>query len=237
MRCGPIAIASWRCIELKVDQEEILEFDLIKNACLTSNSGLSIIPAYSYCYLLSKWVDPTTLSHYNDDNDIIESNFSKLTPLKQLSHLIKKIQKFEEKIEKFEFFKCESKLEYKYTSTIYIKIYNLIVKFGMKNIEKLMKKIFNLILNFAQSCTKKTIYSCNDGFALASVITSVISSIILTKEKNYSFLSILKFVTLEGGDTDTVGCMLGSLLGAYYGSNSKLISLNFPYFVTQQILG
>jgi hypothetical protein len=31
--------------------------------------------------------------------------------------------------------------------------------------------------------------------------------------------------------------MLGSLLGAYYGSDPILISSNFPYFVTQQILG
>eukprot|EP01080_Neovahlkampfia_damariscottae_P004145 gene4145-7455_t len=225
MRCGPIAIASWRALEMKEDQEEVLEYDLIKNACLTSNSPLALIPAYSYCYLLSKWVDPN------------DSSFLNKSSIEQLKQLILKVQKFEKKIQKFELFKGEKESDFNLTSKIYIKIYHLLCQTKMKDKEILMNKIFKLILDFAKSCTKKTIYSCNDGFALASVITSVISSIILTKENDYSFLSILKFIALQGGDTDTVGCMIGSLLGAYYGSNSKLISSNFSYFVTQQILG
>jgi hypothetical protein len=121
---------------------------VIKNACLTSNSPLALIPAYAYCYLLSKWVDP-------------KESFSRLSATNQLSHLIEKVVKFEKKIMKFDYFKGY-KSHFTNTSQILIKIYNYLLGAKKSNPEKVIQNINSMILDYAKSCTQKKVYSVND---------------------------------------------------------------------------
>jgi hypothetical protein len=107
-----------------------------------------LVPAYAYCYLLSKWVDP-------------KESFSRLSATNQLSHLIEKVMKFEKKIMNFDYFNGYNS-HFTNTSQILIKIHNYLLGAKKSNPEKIIQNINSMILDYAKLCTQKKVYSVND---------------------------------------------------------------------------
>ncbi|KAH3761008.1 ADP-ribosylglycohydrolase [Pelomyxa schiedti] len=77
------------------------------------------------------------------------------------------------------------------------------------------------IVNFASMVTQKPIQSPNDGLAVASVTTAIVAGLLF---KHQPFLGTLQLVYQLGGDTDTVGAMLGAILGCSHSNISSFIT-------------
>lgn len=69
------------------------------------------------------------------------------------------------------------------------------------------------IVAFAREHTSSDIKGMNDGFALASVSGAMLTALFLAPRG--TFLGVLQHSYHFGDDTDTVGAMLGALLGAF----------------------
>jgi len=89
--------------------------------------------------------------------------------------------------------------------------------------EQTLATLSKEILNFASKHAKSQPHGVCDGFALCSVTFSLCAGLLLKKKP---FLGALQHIFYYGGDTDTVGAMAGSLLGAYKGLNDLISTIH-----------
>jgi len=87
-----------------------------------------------------------------------------------------------------------------------------------------LEKANSLIVAFAQGFSRRPVVSMNDGLAPASTSAAIVAALLF---KDLPLVSALQKVYYYGADTDTVGAMLGSLLGAYAGASGKKIPESF----------
>jgi len=88
-------------------------------------------------------------------------------------------------------------------------------------------------MKFAQRFSKKIttgarieVESMNNKLAVASATSAIVTALLM---KDESFLPVLQHVFYYGDDTDGVGAMLGSLLGAYAGCTNNLLNKYEPF--------
>eukprot|EP01090_Pellita_catalonica_P019651 TRINITY_DN6759_c0_g1_i1.p1 TRINITY_DN6759_c0_g1~~TRINITY_DN6759_c0_g1_i1.p1 ORF type:complete len:634 (+),score=73.84 TRINITY_DN6759_c0_g1_i1:234-1904(+) len=217
MRCTPIAINAWKK-STAIARLEALRFDVLVSSSITHNHVFGITPAFAFAYLLHEWVGPKgeTFAQQSTCDQLFciakatrQFEFSLLTP--DIMHFLRQGDRlFDQHIHVMsDFFQTLAgdieKLEHRYR----------------RDIVSLLAILAQEILGFAKKHTSSNLTTPADGFALCSVPFAMVVALIC---KDCSFMSVLHYTCKYGGDTDTVGAMLGALLGARIGNNSKTVT-------------
>jgi len=224
-----VSLAIWACRESKPEQRvQALSKLVVTSATLTHHDILGVSPAYALAFLLMNWLRSS------------KSNpFWELDPAKQLEEVANATRQFEAEYLSTEFFlkthKNNARNVHSY-STLLSKLVRTTSIWHSKSPETGLEAANDIIVDFSKDYAfdpktneRRRVTSMNDGMAPCSATAAIVAGLLF---RDKPLLPVLQHIYYYGNDTDSVGAMLGSLLGAYYGAKSK----NIPSEVCHQLI-
>ena len=183
-----------------------LSKNLIEVAKITTHNLVAVTPAFSVAYLIFRFIDPVRRSCYIS-KDIIEI----------LNDIGKFTYEFETMIGKDTFFTRNSwdkKIVHSYTDILKEVIHRISSKKKPMDPDEVINDMARFVTECANKITKKQVLSLNDGMGVTTALSAILFALLY---KDRPFLSVLQAMYYYGGDTDSVGAVLGGLLGAVKG--------------------
>lgn len=208
MKTIPLGIAAHDS-ELYDDGQRlrVMAKNVIEVSKLMTHSLLAVTPAFATAYLVYLWTNP--------DNSIRDRNHKRDT-VNLLEDICSNTRAFEDMIERDVFFmrnEWDRGLVHCFTG-ILERIINYLKGLGQYfDKDEAMAKIALFVTHeISNTITDKAVLSFNDGMGLTSAISALLFALFYRDEP---FLGVLQAMFYYGGDTDSVGAVLGGLLGAY----------------------
>lgn len=206
MKVVPFAIAA-HDTELGCDRKyEIMALskNIIEVAKITTHNLLAVTPAYSVAYLIYRCT-----AHDRDEylsrgtKEILESIYSYT-------------YQFEETIGADKFFmrnSWDNDIVHFY-SDVLRRVINKINTSTHRDPDSFINEMAGFIPRCANEITERQLVSLNDGMGITTALSAILFALLY---KDKPFLSVLQAMYYYGGDTDSVGAVLGGLLGAIKG--------------------
>ena len=204
MKVVPFAIAA-HDHELRGDRDlEIMALskNLIEVAKITTHNLLAVTPAFSVAYLLYELTGKEGRKFRSRNTDEILYDIGRYT------------DEFEDRIAQDKFFmnnEWDKDIVHAY-SNILKKVYDKIKENPSKDPDTTINEMSRLIPEWANEITEKQVLSLNDGMGVTTALSAILFAILY---RDRPFLSVLQAMYYYGGDTDSVGAVLGGLLGAF----------------------
>ena len=210
MKTIPLGIAAHDS-ELQTEQQRlsVLAENIIEVSKLMTHSLLAVTPAFATAYLAYLWTEPDDAKRWQN---------KKKTTVELLKDISAKTKVFESIVSKLDFFmrnKWDVNLVHCFTAILdrvtgYVEVSNIINDYDKDNA---MVAIAIFVTNeIANTITDKPVLSFNDGLGITSAISAMLFALFY---RDKPFLGVLQAMFYYGGDTDSVGAVLGGLLGAY----------------------
>lgn len=208
MKTIPIGIAAHDS-ELATDRQRLIVMskNIINVSKLMTHSLLAVTPAFATAYLAYLWTNPDdTIRATNKSRDVVDL----------LEDINANTKLFEDMVAKDGFFMRNSwdKDLVHCFSWIVDRIITHLKGLGRDfNRDEAMVDIALFVTHeISNTITDKPVLSFNDGLGITSAISAVLFALFY---RDKPFLGVLQAMFYYGGDTDSVGAVLGGLLGAY----------------------
>lgn len=208
MKTIPIGIAA-HDKELQTDKQRIavISRNVIEASMLMTHSLLAATPAFATAYLAYLWTEP-------DDAKRAENKRRGTVDL--LKEISARTREFEDFIARGKFFMrnpWDQDLMHCFTGIVDRIIAHLESLGANFDRDRAMADIALYVTHeISNTITDKPVLSFNDGLGITSAISAILFALFYREEP---FLGVLQAMFYYGGDTDSVGAVLGGLLGAY----------------------